>query len=501
MNGKRSTLIAVLFVLLMAGQTAFAYADDFIPHLEVIVTNTTFAAGTHGNIGITIYNGGNFDATQIEAFITSAVPGISILNGTQRVVNRLNSDKSTFYHATIMVDQNVAVGAYTLTMQLTYLRALYGIVSVAIPITIVVNEQFLPMIELTATPKKLVAGGSNDVMVSVNNIASTDVTNLALSLSTPSPFLSIESPSNLNVTLLKSGAKTSFIVHVYALESTLIGSYLLTATTSYSGTTGDNHRQTSTLPLEVTTPVITKVPVLTVTNLNTTTAVPGQRFTIHARVDCNDGSVYNTKATLTLDAAGMLKPLSPTTLSLGDMKPGDSKDVSCTVLVDGAAAATQISTGFALSYTDSKAIQRSTTEVLTVQIGQVVDFEIMNPTQVTADQGGTAKIDSTLILKGTSKVQFTSIDVEGNTTVTVIPESNYYVGAIYPDSPVLFTIKFNVPSNAPLGDTMVKIRVSYLDNLNRPKQQILSYPVTITKPVATIGTDFWGWLRHLVGLG
>jgi hypothetical protein len=501
MNGKRSALIATLLLILVVEQTACVLAEDNIPHLEVSVTNTTFAAGTHGNIVITIHNGGDYDATQVESFITSAVSGISIIGGSQKVINRLERSKSTTFNATIMVDQSVAVGAYTLTMQLTYLRAAYGVVTVPIPVTIVVNKQFLPMLELTATPKKLIAGNWNDVAVSVANMGSTDVTNVLLALSTASPYLSLESPSNLNAVSIAAGGKTSFTVRVYALESTPIGSYTISASASYSSTTGDNYRQTAILPLEVTAPVITKVPVLTVTNLNTTTAVPGQRFTIHARVDCNDASAYNTKATLTLDTAGILKPLSPTTLSLSDMKPGDSKDVSFTVLVDGAAAATQISTTLVLSYTDSKAVQRSTTEVLTVQIGQIVYFEIMDPTQVTADQGATAKIDSTLILKGTSKVQFTSIDVEGNTTVTVIPESNYYVGAIYPDGPVLFTVKFNVPSNAPLGDTMVKIRVSYLDNLNRPKQQILSYPVTITKPAATIGTDFWGWLRHLLGLG
>jgi hypothetical protein len=269
----------------------------------------------------------------------------------------------------------------------------------------------------------------------------------------------------------------------------------------YSSPAGDNFKQTATLPLEVTAPLINTIPVLTVTNLNTTTATPGQRFTLQARIDCADASAFNVKATFTLDATGFLRPLTPTTISLDQMNPGDFQTVSCTVQVDGATPASQIPVSLALSYMDSKGIQRATTEVLTVQVGQVVDFQIMNPTQVSADQGTTGKISSTLILKGTSKVQFTSIDVVGDPTVTVIPESSYYVGAIYPDSPVLFTIKFNVASTAALGDTTVKIRVSYLDNLNRPQQQILSYPVTITKPVATIGNDFWGWLRHLLGMG
>ena len=501
MNVKRSTLIATLLICIMAGQIAYAYADDNIPHLDVNVTNTTLSAGTHGNIGITVHNGGDYGASEVEAFITSTTPGISVIAGSQKVMNTILRGKSTVYNATIMVDQSVTLGAYTLTMQLTYLRAGRGIVVVPIPITIVVNKLFLPMLEVTVSPKKLNVGQRNDVTVTVRNIAESDVKGVALSLSTASPFLSIESPFNYNVTSIKEGGSTSFTSSVFVLESTPLGSYALTDSMFYSSPAGDNFKQVATLPLEVTAPLINSIPVLTVTNLNTTTATPGQKFTIQARIDCADASAFNIKATITLDPTGFLRPLTPTTISLNQMNPGDSQTVSCTVLVDGATPATQIPVSLALSYMDSKGIQRATTEVLVVQVGQVVDFQIMNPTQVSADQGSTGKIDSTLILKGTSKVQFTSIDVVGDPTVTVIPESSDYIGAIFPDSPAIFTVKFHVVPNATLGDTTIKIRVSYLDNLNRPQQQILSYPVTITKPAATIGTDFWGWLRHVLGMG
>jgi hypothetical protein len=400
-----------------------------------------------------------------------------------------------------MVDQGVTLGAYTLTMQLTYLRAGRGIVTVPIPITIVVDKLYLPMLEVTVSPKKLSVGESNDVTVTVRNIAASDIEGVALSLSTASPFLSIESPLNYNVMSIKVGGATSFTARIYALESMPLGSYALTASMFYSDPSGDSFKQAALLPLEVTAPMINNVPILTVTNLNTTTVTPGQRFTLKAKVDSADASAFNVKATITLDTTGLLRPLTATTTSLGEMSPNSSQTVSCTVLVDGAAPAIQIPVTTTLSYTDSKGVQRTTTEILTVQVGQIVNFEVMNPKPVNTEQGSTGKIDSSLILKGTSKVQFTSIDVIGDPTVTVIPESSYYIGAIFPDSPVLFNLKFHVASTAALGDTTVKIRVSYLDNLNRPQQQTLSYPVTITKPAATIGTDFWGWLRHLLGMG
>ncbi len=88
--------------------------------------------------------------------------------------------------------------------------------------------------------------------------------------------------------------------------------------------------------------------------------------------------------------------------------PGDTRTLSYDVIVDGAAPASQIPTTLTLLYTDSKGIQRTTIEILTVSVGEVVNFQIMNPTLVTVNQGSTGKIDSTLVLKGTSRVQFTN---------------------------------------------------------------------------------------------
>ena len=500
MNVKKSSLIAALLICLMAGQIAYAYADDNIPHLDVSVANTTFAAGTRGNIIITIHNSGDYVVTEVEAFITSAVPGVSILSGAQKVVNSIDNGKSAAYNATVMVDQSVAVGAYLLTMTLSYLRAGRGMVTVAIPLSILVNSIFQPMVVLTVSPKKLTASGLNDVVMKVSNIAGSNVDSIEVVLSSNSPFLSIESSPNFNTATLTAGGSASFTVKVYVLESTPLGAYPLTASISYTDSNGNSLRQTATLPLEVASPIINKVPVLTVSNLDTTTAIPGERFTINARIACNDAPTFNTKATLTLDTQGMLRPMSSTTSSLGDMNAGDSQDLSFDVIVDGSAPASQIATTLTITYTDNKGAQRTVSEVLTVPVGQIVDFQLMNPKLVSVEQGATGKIDSSVVLMGTYKAQFATINVLPDSWIQLIPESSYYLGAAYPDSPVTFTLKFNVASNADVGDAKVRLQVSYLDNLNIQRQMTLEYPISVTKPAATITSDFWGWLLHLLGL-
>jgi hypothetical protein len=251
----------------------------------------------------------------------------------------------------------------------------------------------------------------------------------------------------------------------------------------------------------VTSPFITKIPILTVTNLNNTIVLPGRTFNVHAKIDCSDAPSYNVKATLTLDPAGMLRPLSPTTTSLGDIETGGSEEVTCKVLVDGSSPANQIPTTLTLTYFDSKGNLRTTTETLTVQIGEIVNFEIMNPELIEAKQGSEVKIDSSLILKGTSKIQFTTVNVVPDPNIQVIPESSYYIGSIYPDSPVLFTVKFNVTVGADLGNKTINLKISYVDYLNTPSQQLLNYPIRIVKATPTIGGNFWEWLRHVLGFG
>jgi hypothetical protein len=487
-----------LFILLMAGQTAYTYADTYIPHLEVSKKNYYFTAGKQNQLTLVLSNSGGYDIFEVQTILTSNTPGITILSNAQKVINIIKYNQNSTYQALIDVDQNVALGVYVLQMQLKYL-SIDTPETLNIPISIVVNQQFQPMVELRASPKKLVSGGSNEVIVTVANIASVDLTDITLSLSTASPYLAIERPFILNATTIKVGEKTSFTVRIYALESTPLGSYALTAATSYSSEAGDNYRQVATLPLEATSPVITKVPVLIVTNLNTTSAVPGQRFTIHASVNCYDASIYNAKATIILDAAGFLRPLGPTSVSLGEMNPGDSREVSCVVLVDGTAVATPIPTTLSLSYTDLKGVQRVTTEAITVQVGQITDFRITEMKLINAEQGTTVEVESSLVLIGTSKAQFTNVEVIPDSNVSTLPESSYYLGTLNPGNPVSFTLKFDISSDAAIGNAAVKLRVSYLDNLNTPHQQLLDYSIKI-KPAATIFNNFWGWLRHIFGM-
>ena len=121
--------------------------------------------------------------------ISSTTPGVSILSGSQYVINKIAIGASASYSATVMIDQGVAVGAYPLTMTLSYLRAGRGIVTVVVPLTIVVNQPSLPALRITTSGSKITPGVENTINLTVENIGNTSVKDVDITLASASPLL------------------------------------------------------------------------------------------------------------------------------------------------------------------------------------------------------------------------------------------------------------------------------------------------------------------------
>lgn len=504
MNGKKY-LIPILFACLIAGQIGITYAEDYIPHLQVTTTNTVLAAGSKGSIGITLYNGGNFDVTEIEALLSSATPGVSILDGSQYVNNKIGIGSSTSYSATVMVDQSVAVGAYPISMVLSYLRAGRGIVTVTVPLTIVVNKPSLPAVKITASASKITPGAESIITLTVENVSNSSLSSIDLTLSSISPLLAVTSQVNYHITELKQGGTISFDTTIRSLENTPIGAYSITAQVWYTNGSGVETRQTVNIPLEVTTSKVIKSPVITITNLNPSRVIPGQQFSVDLQASCADAAVYNVKAVLTTDVTGLISPLNPTTVSIGDLTVGGNVKFTYILLLSGSATAGDIPLTVNVRYIDSKGVQGVATEIITIPVENLVQFSLMEDMVIIAQKGSTQTLEANLLLVGTGKVEFTKIQVLPDTHVNQIAGSTEYLGAIDPDSPVPFTLKYAVSNSSTTGDYNLKLRITYLDSRNTQQNSTLSIPLTVTNSSPVIqpsssDSGIWGWLRRLFGL-
>jgi hypothetical protein len=503
MNAKKSFLIPILLTCLMAGQIALTYADD-ISHLEVSATNIYLTAGARGKVTLQLHNAGSYEITEIDAIVTSSTPGLSVIENTHNIVNRLGGEQIASYNVTLYVDQNLAIGSYTLSFQSSYVRQGRSI-SLTVPITLIVSDAFQPMVILTVSPSRLSAGAITTVTMKVENISPNIVSDVDVTLSAGSPLLSIENQLNYHAASIAMGSSVSFDVKVKALENTPIGAYSLSAAVYYSDQDDNRLKQPTILPIDVVSPYLPNTSVLVVTNLSTSTVVPGEQLELRLNIACTGATAYNAKTTLTLDQKGLLTPVSPTSIVVGDLKPGNSTEQKFMLMLDGSAPAGEMPLTVTVKYTDYKGTQGTATETITIPVSQLVDFILMEDVVVTAQIGKTATYEGDLLLIGTSRVEFTRIQVLSSDDVVTVVGSTEYIGAVDPDSPVPFSIKFAVKNTTSTGSNSLKLKVTWMDHRNIQQQQILEVPLSVVKttPVITTTSDdggVWGWLKRLFGV-
>ncbi len=504
MNVKKH-LIPILLVCLTAGQIVSIYADNYTPHLQVTTKNTDLAAGGKGNIGINLYNGGDYDVTEIEALLSSATPGVSIINGSQKVINIIERGESAGYDVLVMVDQSVVVGAYPLSMTLSYLRTGRGIVAVTIPLSIIVDKPMLPMIKITASNDKITLGSENKLSLTVQNIAKVSTQNIDITLSSTNPlFLSVIDQINYQISELKPGASLTYNVSIKCLENMPIGAYSITAQVWYTYTFGIELKQMIIIPLEAAEASVSRSPVVTVKNLAPRIVLPGEEFSLSLEVSCVGASISNAKAVISMDVSSLVSPMTQTTVSLGDLSAGETEKLSYDLLLSGKASAGNIPLAVSINYIDSKGVAQKVTETITVPVENLVMFSLIEDTLIVAEKGSTTIFEGDLLLVGTGKVEFASIGVISEGPVQLVSGSSEYIGAIDPDSPVPFTIQFKIDDDSATGEYDLRFQVTYLNSRNLEQSKTISVPLqviqSITVPAKTSDDGVWGWLRRLFGL-
>ena len=108
---------------------------------------------------------------------------------------------------------------------------------------------------------------------------------------------------------------------------------------------------------------------------------------------------------------------------------------------------------------------------MTILIEDIINFGFLEDLAITAEKGKEKTLESDILLFGTGSVEFARIDVVPSDSFSRVTGSTEYIGAIDPDSPVPFSLKFGVNEDTQLGDHNLKIRVSYTDNRNQHKKK------------------------------
>ncbi len=159
-----------------------------------------------------------------------------------------------------------------------------------------------------------------------------------------------------------------------------------------------------------------------------------------------------------------------------------------------------------LSYLDVDGVARSLVEVVTLSVRGIVSFSLINEQLTTAERGGDVELEADLLLVGTESIRFVSVEVVEDDAFLRSTESEEYIGAVDPDSPIPFELNFGVADDAEVGDHTLTLRITYTDDLNQEHVVELELPVTVRVSAGELEGPrtpggFWAWLRRLLGLG
>jgi hypothetical protein len=505
---QRFILVLILTILGVSQIGTISAADAAI--MQVNTSDYYLKAGQENTITINMKNTGDYKLYDVEAFLTSTTNGLSVLSGAQTVYSEIDKGKTKSYEPVIYVDSSVALGAYSLSLNVIYRR--FGAEqdsSITVPITVVVNEGYIPKIKFTPDldSLKVKSGAENEVALSFTNNWDHELVDIEFALSSSTSSISIIDDLSLKVGSLQPGEQATITPTISIVEGTPLSVYSITATASYQDADENRYYQTYSVPINVASASAVRNTILTIDEMQVVeeTVQPGDIFTVQFTIKCTGADAYDLLGSINFAATSPISPISPSIVSIGDLDAGETTTVTYSLLASGSISAGQYPVTATISYTNNRGEPRTLTETMTVLIDGLIDFEFLDIPSELAAPGETKELEADLLLIGTESVEFVSIGVTEDDVIQRVSGSDEYIGAVDPDSPIPFDINYKIDPDAPEGEHELKLSVKYRDHLNREHEEQIGLDITIGEKVDDTPepqqSGIWTWIRRLLGLG
>ena len=502
---KRKIIIPLILAVLLSGlQVNVNAADSAI--IEVSAEKIYLTAGEQNSIKVKLRNTGDYKVFDIEAFLTSSTSGIYVLEDGHKVYSEIEKDKTKSYEPVLFVDEDKSLGSYTLSLTLVYRRFRADQdTTITVPIGVIVNEGYVPKIGFTTNQShlKIKAGSEDQLDLSFTNKWSEEVKNLRFSVSSDDANIVVVDGLTTTYESVNVSQSVQVTPRISVLEGTAIGTYSITMYASYKDTDDNNYYQTFTVPLRLDETSATQTTTVTIQDaqIRQTSVKPGDILELNVFVACSGANAYDALSILGLQTASPLSPVTPTTVSLGDIEEDRDVTATYTLIVGGDTSAGQYPVTLTVGYTDSVGAARTLTETITIMVEGLIEFELLDTPSTTVYRGETAELEADILLIGTESVQFVSIEVIDNHVFETVQGSTEYIGAVDPDSPIPFEVKYSVPNDAEEGVHELELLVSYRDHLNKPHEVKLETEIEVSAQNPVVEEEknggFWSWLRNL----
>jgi uncharacterized membrane protein len=508
MNTKqRISLILTLIILMIAIIPLANTADS--PIIQVSAENIYLTAGQENTIKIVLENTGDYKVFDIESFLSSSIPGITVITNANKVFPVIEADKAKNYEPTLYIDQNLNLGAYSLTLTVTYGRTDFIPQTITVPIGVVVSEVYKPKIVYSPTLETIdvKSGKINEVEFKFNNIWGKSLNNIEIVLSSTSNSITVHDSVNTVIGALEAGDSFTIKPSISIIEGTPLGPYTITASSSYMDEEGKRYHQMFSLPINIASAVAIRNTLVTIKEMKVVESSirPGDIFTVELELTCTGADAYDLLSSMGFNQMSPLSPISPSIVSLGDIEVDQTKKATYRLLASGDISAGQYPVSATISYTSNKGISKDLTESLTILVDGLIDFELLDTPSDKVAPGETKELEADLLLIGTESVEFVSIGVVEDDVIKRVSGSDEYIGAVDPDSPIPFDVNYKVDEKAQDGSHELGLDVRYRDHLNKEHEEQIKLEIEIGGSVDDEPTKqqggIWTWIRRLLGLG
>jgi uncharacterized membrane protein len=478
--------------------------------LNPSVEDVSLTAGVENPVIIALENIGDESIYEIDATIMSTSPFIVVTEGGRLTSNSIEINKSVSQPTTLMVSRNAPLGVYTLTETVMYKDANGQRYIESFSLGFYINDSKPdPILDLFLENPRLTGGVENTIRVNIQNNGDGGIHYLDASLSSTSPYITVLERARFTQDEIAPGDGVNFESVLGVSRNIPIGVYTLTASVSFRDNEGQMYMEVFSLGVSVSSLEIVNQTSIVLRRYDTSleTLKPGEEFDLTLGLEILGANAYDVKASLSLDPMTGVSIMSPTTISLGTMAPGHIEDAVFELLIGGEVKAGQYPAIVTISYLGSDGAPRSLMETVTLSIRGLVNFRLINEEKVRVGIGATIEFEADLLLVGTESVEFVSVEVVEDSVFEYVRDSEEYIGAVDPDSPIPFNLLLKAADDAELGDHKISLRITYTDDLNQEHEAILELSAEVTEPTPDLNSSqattggFWVWLRRLLGLG
>lgn len=504
---KNKRIIQSLLLLTMFSTTIVHVQAADSPILQVSAKNIYLKAGQENTIKIVLKNTGDYHIFDVEAFLSSSTTGITVISDANKVISEIQADKSRSYEPTLYVDQSLDLGAYSLSLVVTYGRSgAVSLGSITVPIGIIVSEAFTPSLVYSPSFEdiELEAGSANKAGFEFTNIDNETINDVNVVLSSSTSGIIITENIVTSAFELKTGDSFTVNPMISVIEGTNLGTYSITAVISYKDTEGNRFHQSFSLPINVASVTAVRTTLVTIEDMKVVEGSirPGDIVTVELTIKCSGAVAYDLLGTLNFAASSPVSPVSPSVISLGDLEVDETIKATYQLLASGSVKAGQYPVTTTITYTSNRGTTQSITETMTLLVDGLIDFRLLDTESIMVYPGTINEFEADILLIGTESVEFVSISLEEDSVFKRVQGSEEYIGAIDPDSPIPFDLYYRINENAEPGTHQMSLLIKYRDHLNKPHETLLDVDVEVSAgAVPENGEEnsggFWNWLRNL----